>query len=136
MHAILKLTLCSSLAILLAACASTPPTPTLHTQLQAQLSEINTLNQKLRNPANTAERRQLLEQRQRAIETGAHLINQAQVEKLAARNACLQQQKNLPTDVYTCTLEESMEDTQLRMLGLMLQSTWDDTPTLKNRTPL
>lgn len=128
MHAILKLTLCSSLAILLAACASTPPAPTLHTQLQAQLSEISTLNQKLRDPANAAERRPLLAQRQRAFETGAHLINQAQAEKLAARNACLQQQKNLPTDAYTCTLEESAEDTQLRMLGLMVQSAWEDTP--------
>lgn len=140
MHSILKLTLSSSVALLLTACASAPATPALETQLQVQLSEIDTLSQQLRNTADPGKRRQLLEQRQRSLQLGVQLIVQAQKEKREAHAACLRQQEHLPTDTHSCVATESPEDTQLRMLGVLMQSAWaDGQPHPENtnlRTPL
>lgn len=124
MTSFLKLTLASGLAVALAACATAAP-PTLQIRLNDQMAAITALDQKLVATQDANARRELLRQKQEAVRAGAALLNQAQAARQAREQACVAQERHLPSDAQTC-FGESPEDTQTRMLGLLVQALAED----------
>lgn len=122
----LKTSAASVLMLTLVGCVTTTQ-PTLQTRLNHHIGVISTVEAELAVTHDLQARSELLQRRLEAVRAGAALLSQAQAERLARDQSCIERERYLPADAQTC-FGESTEDTEARMLAILVKALAEGEP--------
>lgn len=117
-----RLIVALSLALLMAACTAAAPVPyrSMQARLQQQMETLSALDRQLDNAGDDRSRQQLLAEREKAVREANVLLHAALAERLAVSRDCLKREKFLPESAKTCYELETVEETQARMMVMLL----------------
>lgn len=117
-----RLIVALSLALLMAACTAAAPVPyrSMQARLQQQMETLSALDRQLDNAGDDRSRQQLLAEREKAVREANVLLHAALAERLAVSRDCIKREKFLPESAKTCYELETVEETQARMMVMLL----------------
>lgn len=117
-----RLIVAISLSLLLAACTAAAPLlyRSMQARLQQQIETLSALERRFDNARDDRSRQQLLAEREKAVRAANVLLHAALAEKLAVSRDCRKREKFLPESAKTCYELETVEETQARMMVMLL----------------
>ena len=89
----------------------------MHTQMET----IQSTWRRVQTATDAKARKQALHDNGAALQKGVSMLQDMMTAKRADREACLEREKNAPTDNQTCYTAETHQDTYMNMLLLMMQ---------------
>lgn len=92
----------------------------MQARLQQQIETLSALERRLDNAGDDRSRQLLLAEREKAVREENILLHAALAERLAVSRDCIKREKFLPESAQTCYELETVEETQARLMVMLL----------------